>query len=444
VNVAGNASAATSYTFTYDSESSTPHVALATDSGSSTSDTITNVATLSISGTEAGATVQYSNDGSSWTLSPPAVAQGANNIYVRQIDLAGNTSAATHYTFTYDTIAPSATGVALSNDSGLSNTDNITNVGLLTMSGTEASAIVEYSQDGSHWSPISPALAEGSNTIYVRQIDAAGNISHATGLTFTYITQVPDINVSAPVVDGNNVTIQGSFDKAIKQGDSLVAHMAGDTFNIPLVNGTNTWNMQTAITQSGRYNLLLEFSDIAGNTKSENVPMDLMAANSNTEIMTNPATVSGEASKASTQASTANITLQSATPSLVPKYNYLSSWSWRNTTGSSTFAPIVEGLSNTVNNLLQNENSTYQNSLSNLTSYNNNTDKDNSDGLAVNDIAHGTSTNSIQNNMDMVSTSNKQQNNASTSDSDNNADKDAKTAFNNKVKSLINDFGIDD
>ncbi|WP_208446798.1 hypothetical protein, partial [Burkholderia ambifaria] len=68
-----------------------------------------------------GATVQYSIDnGAHWNTSFSAV-EGLNNVQVRQIDVAGNTSSATSLSFTLDTSA-AAPSVALTTDSGTSAT----------------------------------------------------------------------------------------------------------------------------------------------------------------------------------------------------------------------------------------------------------------------------------------------------------------------------------
>ncbi|WP_175729228.1 hypothetical protein, partial [Burkholderia ambifaria] len=62
-DIAGNTSDPTSFSFTLDTLSATPGVALASDSGSSATDHTTNVDTLNLSGIETGATVEYSTDG---------------------------------------------------------------------------------------------------------------------------------------------------------------------------------------------------------------------------------------------------------------------------------------------------------------------------------------------------------------------------------------------
>ncbi|WP_244100309.1 Ig-like domain-containing protein, partial [Burkholderia ambifaria] len=116
-DVAGNTSSATSFSFTLDTSAAAPGVALTTDSGSNAADHITNVGTLNLSGIETGATVQYSvENGAHWNTSFSAV-EGLNNVQVRQIDVSGNTSAPTSFSFTLDTSA-AAPGVALASDSG--------------------------------------------------------------------------------------------------------------------------------------------------------------------------------------------------------------------------------------------------------------------------------------------------------------------------------------
>ncbi|WP_244105319.1 Ig-like domain-containing protein, partial [Burkholderia ambifaria] len=186
-DVAGNTSDPTSFSFTLDTSAAAPGVALTTDSGSSATDHVTNVGTLNLSGIETGATVQYSVDnGAHWNTSFSAV-EGLNNVQVRQIDVAGNTSAPTSLNFTLDTSA-AAPGVALTTDSGSSATDHITNVGTLNVTGIETGATVQYSVDnGAHWNTSFGAL-EGVNNVQVRQVDVAGNTSSATSFSFTLDT----------------------------------------------------------------------------------------------------------------------------------------------------------------------------------------------------------------------------------------------------------------
>ncbi|WP_232454832.1 Ig-like domain-containing protein, partial [Burkholderia ubonensis] len=204
-DVAGNTSDPTSFSFTLDTSAAAPGVALTTDSGSSAVDHITNVGTLNVTGVESGATVQYSVDnGAHWNTSFSAV-EGLNNVQVRQIDVAGNTSSATSFSFTLDTSA-AAPGVALTTDSGSSASDHITNVGTLNLSGVETGATVEYSIDGGHTWSTSFSATEGLNDIQVRQTDIAGNTSSATSFSFTLDTSAAAPGVVLTTDSGSNAS----------------------------------------------------------------------------------------------------------------------------------------------------------------------------------------------------------------------------------------------
>ncbi|WP_157647411.1 Ig-like domain-containing protein, partial [Burkholderia ubonensis] len=205
IDIAGNTSDPTSFSFTLDTSAAAPGVALTTDSGSSASDHITNVGTLNVTGIETGATVQYSVDnGAHWNTSFSAV-EGVNNVQVRQIDVAGNTSSATSFSFTLDTSA-AAPGVALTTDSGSSASDHITNVGTLNLSGVETGATVEYSTDGGHTWSASFSATEGLNDIQVRQTDIAGNTSAATSFSFTLDTSAAAPGVELAVDSGSSAS----------------------------------------------------------------------------------------------------------------------------------------------------------------------------------------------------------------------------------------------
>ena len=112
IDAAGNNGAAASFSFTLDTTApAAPTVALANDTGSSSSDSITSNGSLAVTPAEAGGTIQYStNGGASWTGSFTAVA-GVNNVEVRQIDAAGNNGAAASFSFTLDTTAPAAPSI---------------------------------------------------------------------------------------------------------------------------------------------------------------------------------------------------------------------------------------------------------------------------------------------------------------------------------------------
>lgn len=176
-----------------------PGVALAHDTGLSPTDKVTQDGTLTLSGLEDGATVEYSIDsGNTWTGNFAAV-EGPNTVAVRQVDAAGNASDPTVFSFTRDTTMPAAPGVALAHDTGRSSSDLITRDATLALSGQEADALVEYSADGTNWGA-SYGATEGLNTAWARQTDVAGNVSDVTVLSFTWDTTAPTLapTFSAP------------------------------------------------------------------------------------------------------------------------------------------------------------------------------------------------------------------------------------------------------
>ncbi len=171
-------------------------LALLADTGSSDSDGITNNDTLTISDPETDASWQYSVDsGNSWTIGSGTSftlnegTYGADQVQVRQTDVAGNISDVTSNdsAIQVDLTDPNTLSLALSVDTGSSDSDGITNNNTLTVADLEAGATWQYSVDsGNSWttgSGTSFTLDEGTYTVdqvQVRQTDVAGNISDIT------------------------------------------------------------------------------------------------------------------------------------------------------------------------------------------------------------------------------------------------------------------------
>ncbi|MEX8504919.1 Ig-like domain-containing protein [Leptothrix ochracea] len=214
-DAAGNIStvnASSTLTLTLDTTLLTPTVGLSTDSGAQ-GDGITNNNGLNIGNVvEAGATATYTITavgsatpaasgsvvidalGNGVIPHDPALANGAYVATVTSTDIAGNTKTAS-VPFTFDNVAL-APVVTLTSDTGVSATDSITKVGTYTVTGVETGAtLVEYSTNGTTWSTTAPTAAAGLNDIYVRQTDAAGNVSPVVAgspnLHFTLDTAPP-------------------------------------------------------------------------------------------------------------------------------------------------------------------------------------------------------------------------------------------------------------
>ena len=219
-DAAGNR-AVTDFSFTLDTATAAPRVALLTDSGASASDGITDVGTLNVSGVEAGAVVEYSVDGGdSWSGSFVPVV-GVNAVQVRATDLAGN-QATTFFSFTLDTTAPAQPVI----DSGaftnlaepvLSGTAEVGSMVTVVIGGAvydvSADELGVWSVDLATATPSSGALelGDGSYTVSVTATDAAGNVSVAAtqGLVIDtaapaqpLITSLPVAGVDFPVISG--------------------------------------------------------------------------------------------------------------------------------------------------------------------------------------------------------------------------------------------------
>ena len=301
-DVAGNLSSVGQIVpvITVDATAVTPTLALMIDSGSSGSDGITNISTVTVSGVEANATWEYSTDGgttwSTGTGSSFMLSAGTHNggsLQVRQTDVAGNLSNVGQIAtaITVDATVPVAPSLVLTTDSGQSATDGITNVGTVTVSGVESNATWEYSTDsGSTWiagTGSSFTLSAGvhiTGSVQVRQTDVAGNLSSAGQLaTVVIIDEVPPIvtisglSLSADtgssstdfITDVAAQTIRGTLSTALAVDEKLYGSLDNGAtwFDITgKVNGTSlAWD---GVTLSGSNTLKLEVHDQAGNAGS--------------------------------------------------------------------------------------------------------------------------------------------------------------------------------
>ena len=196
---------------------------------------------------------------------------------------------ATSFSFTLDTTAPTAPGVALTTDSGSSGTDHITNTGALTLSGIETGALVQYSiNNGQTWTNSFTAV-EGLNTVAVRQTDVAGNVSSATSFSFTLDTLAPMIAIATiagdnsinaaeaqagfPIsgsetgADGQTVTVT-IVDDTGRVVDSYTATAAGGTWSV------NVTGAQATALADGTYTVTASVSDAAGNSATATADAD--------------------------------------------------------------------------------------------------------------------------------------------------------------------------
>jgi hypothetical protein len=276
-DAAGNIGAATSISFTLETVTpATATLALATDTGLSNTDHITSNPSINYSAPVAGDILLYKADTGSFSTTVPVFAtdgsaDGAHTVSVEQEDAAGNVSAATSLSFTLDTTAPGAPTLALAVDTGVSNTDHITNDPTITVTSAESGGILLYKIDGAtSYSTTAPSFAtdgtaDGAHTVSVEQEDAAGNIGAATSISFTLETVTPgaptlslahDSGVSSTDHITNDPTITYSAPVA---GDILLYKVDTGSFS------TTVPVFATDGTADGAHTVSIEQEDGAGN-----------------------------------------------------------------------------------------------------------------------------------------------------------------------------------
>ncbi|WP_232493049.1 beta strand repeat-containing protein [Novosphingobium kaempferiae] len=292
---------------TVDASVAAPGVALVTDTGVSNSDGVTGNGAVAVTGLEAGSRFEYSLDGgSTWTAGTGSgftLAEGTfSNVQVRQIDVAGNISAAMQLgTVTVDTSVAAPT-LSLASDTGSSATDLVTSDGTVVVGALEPGGSWEYSLDaGVTWQQgtgSSFELAEGTYaSVQVRQTDVAGNLSTTTSLgpivvetSAGELTVVLENDTGASVADG--VTSDGTV--------LVGAIEPGATFQYSLDGGAN-WQAGTGSSfelAPGTYtDVQVRQIDSAGNigaaTSLGAVTVDTTAPGALTPSLTNDTGASG-------------------------------------------------------------------------------------------------------------------------------------------------------
>ena len=306
-DAAGNDGTVYSHAYTLDTVAPTNTIATAAfsaDTGSSSTDLITQTAAQDISGTLSSAlasdeTVKVSLDnGSTWTTATTTVGQntwslagqtisGSNTLKVKVSDAAGNDGTVYSQAFSLDNTAPSAPGLALTTDTGSSNTDNITKAGVVTVSGVETGATWQYSTNGGNtWSSAQSdtttifTLTEGvyaTGSVQVRQTDAAGNLSTVSSSTSSWT--IDTTKPTAPSVALTADTGTSGSDGVTQNTSITVTGLnVGETWQYS-ADGGWTWSAtQTALSTTASFSLSegiygvglvqVRQTDLAGNTSN--------------------------------------------------------------------------------------------------------------------------------------------------------------------------------
>ena len=170
------------------------------------------------------------NDGT-WLEADPAAALSDGAHFIRYVvtDLAGNTGTTNALEVDMDKTAPAAPKVAFVNDSGASSTDHVTYSGEIQVSGIEAGATWQYTDDGTHWitgatpdadGKANAWLTNGQHTLQVRVVDAAGNTA-VTTMPYTLESGAPAAGLAFDHVANG---AQGSMQTTLAKADLVFAY----------------------------------------------------------------------------------------------------------------------------------------------------------------------------------------------------------------------------
>ena len=234
-----------------------------------------------------------------WSVAPATpLADGAYTARAEQSDAAGNTGRSDARTFRVDSVAPAPAiapvGVTsdatpqLSGDAGDGEGDDA-EVTVRLWRGTDttgpADRALSATRSGTAWTlDVDPALADGTYTVRVTQLDAAGNAGQATS-DFKVDTAEPVVGLTAPAsgLDTNDATpaVAGTAETedgthADRSADA--ASVVVEVFEGPTAGGSpvraltvprtdSAWSASvTPALEDGTYTVRARQSDAAGNT----------------------------------------------------------------------------------------------------------------------------------------------------------------------------------
>ncbi len=289
------------------------------DTGSSSTDEVTNASSITLQGTaEANSVVTITdadrsqvlgtttaNGSGAWSYAiVSTLTDGVHHYTATATDLAGSTSAASApFAVTIDTHTPAAPDLTgISPDTGVSSTDDITNATVLTLLGTaEANAVVTIRNTDSntvlgtatadasgHWSF---ALGGGSplgNGVYhyaATATDLAGTTSSSSSVlrvtVDTHLPSSPIINGITPDsgVSGDGVTNVPTFSVfGVAEANSTVTVTNSDTSQVigsATADALGNWSLLLGSPQplnDGTYHFAATATDVAGTTGAPGTP----------------------------------------------------------------------------------------------------------------------------------------------------------------------------
>ncbi len=302
-DAAGNTSAA-SVAYAVEVDTTAPAKAVITgwsdDTGNPDSQTSDN--TLTFTGTaEAGSTVNIYVGGSvvatgvadgngDWTATTGVLADGYTSFTARAVDAAGNTGIPSDPVIVIIDTTPPALPVitGYSDDTGASNSDNLTADTTLTLTGTAAagtSRVVIYDNGseigtaqvvGGTWTFTTAALADGAHSLTAAARDYVGNESAQTAsLDVTIDATRP----SDPVITGFSEDTGTVGDGATSDTELVLSGTAEANATVTIsanssvigtatADGAGNWTFTTGTLADGGYTFTASATDAAGNVSA--------------------------------------------------------------------------------------------------------------------------------------------------------------------------------
>jgi Bacterial Ig-like domain/FG-GAP-like repeat/Bacterial Ig domain len=318
MDLAGNVSpSANPFAVIVDTTAPTPPAVtgITEDTGASATDGITSDQTLMIAGTaEPGSTVTVFRDGASigtttatvlgaWSFDDTGtlLTPGTYAFSARSADRAGNVSVdSAMFAVVVVTSTPTPVISGITNDTGVSTADGVTNDQSLVLSGTaEPGSTVTVFQDGTSigtttvdgtgaWSfdDTGTSLPAGSYQFQASATNLAG-ITSATSAAFAVVV---DTSVATPVVTAITTDTGASATDGVTSDQTLTVSGTADADSIVtvLLNGTvigttgvdvlGSWTLDYAGTTlpEGTYALQARAMDVAGNVSAESVAFSIV------------------------------------------------------------------------------------------------------------------------------------------------------------------------
>ena len=278
-------------------------VTAATDTGLSNVDNITANTSPSISGvSDADTEVTLFVDGivagthptgGSWTLPLSSLSNGIHQVTTQVEDAAGNLSIVSPFplTVTIDTIPPAApTNLRLTaaTDTGVSNSDNLTRLSNVTLTGNaESGARISLLRNGTAvgsgnssgtFNIGATGLPEGTTNFSAQQTDLAGNIGPVSGVAQVQVDLTPPAPSTTPLLspasdsgasnsDGitrfQNLVFSGSSEA----GGRITLLADGTSVGTALSDGS--WSLTSLAISEGSHSITARAEDRAGNTAAE-------------------------------------------------------------------------------------------------------------------------------------------------------------------------------